>query len=95
VPWWSLVAMAGIVASTLRRKAFHKRTGHDSRFPVYEPGHIHVSPTDSRASSPTRAEAVGSSRVGKASRLCHKDFWPTCGNPTEPNIYALDFETFE
>ena len=89
--------MAGIVASTLRRKAFHKRTGHDLRYQVIEPGHIAVSPTDdSRASSPTRADAAGaSSRIGKASRLCHKDFWPTCNNPSEPNIYQLDFDTFE
>ena len=38
---------AGIVASTLRRKAFHKRALHDSatRYQAIEPGHIGTAPS--------------------------------------------------
>jgi len=41
---------AGIVASTLRRKAFHKRALHDSatRYQAIEPGHIGTAPSGQR-----------------------------------------------
>jgi len=98
---------AGIVASTLRRKAFHKRALHDSgRYQAIEPGHIGGalagSPTDDgpaggpwRTSSIVRVESPPSASRPPTSQLSFNDFWPTCLNTTETNLYQLDFETFE
>jgi len=99
---------AGIVASTLRRKAFHKRALHDSaRYQAIEPGHIGggiaSSPTDDgppgtaawRTSSIVRVESPPSASRATTSQLSCKDFWPNCLNATETDLYLLDFETFE
>ena len=47
---------AGIVASTLRRKAFHKRALHDSatRYQAIEPGHIGTAPSLYQRTTPSR-----------------------------------------
>ena len=99
---------AGIVASTLRRKAFHKRALHDSaRYQAIEPGHIGgaiaSSPTDDgpgaagwRTSSIVRVESPPAAVRSTTSQLSYKDFWPNCLNAaTETDLYQLDFETFE
>ena len=98
---------AGIVASTLRRKAFHKRALHDAaRYQAIEPGHIGGalanSPTDDgppagtwRTSSIVRVESPPSVSRPTTSQLSFKDFWPNCLNTTETNLYQLEFETFE
>jgi len=87
---------AGIVASTLRRKAFHKRALHDStRYQAIEPGHIGGgalvgSPTDDgpghdtwRTSSIVRVESpptLASRQQPVTSQLSYRDFWPNCLN---------------
>jgi len=98
---------AGIVASTLRRKAFHKRALHDSaRYQAIEPGHIGgvlaTSPTDDgpptggwRTSSIVRVESPPSASRAPTSQLSYRDFWPACLNAAEINLYQLEFETFE
>ena len=101
---------AGIVASTLRRKAFHKRALHESaRYQAIEPGHIGGvlanSPTDDgpgagawRTSSIVRVESPPSAAASRTpvSQLSCKDFWPNCLNAApDTNLYQLEFETFE
>ena len=100
---------AGIVASTLRRKAFHKRALHDSaRYQAIEPGHIGgalaSSPVDDgpasgawKTSSTMRVsvELPPSASRPPISQLSYKDFWPNCLNATETNLYQLEYETFE
>ncbi|ESO07975.1 hypothetical protein HELRODRAFT_169693 [Helobdella robusta] len=81
--------MAGIVASTLRRKAFHKRA-QDTKYQAIDQGHTNVSPTDSRSSSSSTLNRFECrSNVGKTpkgAQLCHVDFWPRCLNCAHPLI---------
>ena len=82
--------MAGIVASTLRRKAFHKRT-QDTKYQAIDQGHANVSPTDSRSSSRSSSLSRLENRSAviktpKGAQLCHQDFWPRCTNYPHPII---------
>jgi len=87
--------MAGIVASTLRRKAFHKKLPVDNRYQVVET-HISQSPeSHGSPSSPSFKARLGAARAPKGAKLCHEDFWPTCINQFETNITLVEFETFE
>ena len=87
--------MAGIVASTLRRKAFHKKLPVDNRYQVVET-HISQSPeSHGSPSSPGFKIRAGNARAPKGAKLCHEDFWPSCINPAETNLLNVEFETFE
>ena len=101
--------MAGIVASTLRRKAFHRRQPGDSKTQASEPGPVaSYSPTvsrpSSRSSSDLRAGAdaddlrparTSSSTALRGAKLCLVDFWPNCATPAESNLNLVKFDTFE
>lgn len=96
--------MAGIVASTLRRRTFRHKLSIDARYQSIEPGHVSLSPTavqalsrsasfrQSFSKSPAAPHAV---YVPKGAKLFHEDFWPTCINPSEPNLKVVEFESFE
>ena len=84
---------AGIVASTLRRKAFHRRgAGPDTRYQAIEPGHIAVSPTDDTSPGGKPRDINISPRLPRGAQLSHRDFWPSCQNPSEPVVFQLIFD---
>ena len=83
-------SMAGIVASTLRRKAFHKRT-QDTRYQAIDTDPINIlSRSSSSSSSLDSLSHLGyRSAVCKPPRgaqLSYQDFWPRCLN----SCYAND-----
>jgi len=86
---------AGIVASTLRRKAFHRRAGPDTRYQAIEPGHIAASPTEDTSPGGTPRDSNISPRLPRGALLSHRDFWPSCQNPSEAIVHQLVFDTCE
>ena len=87
--------MAGIVASTLRRKAFHKKLPVDNRYQIVET-HISQSPeSHGSPSSPGFKARIGAARAPKGAKLCHEDFWPVCTSPDVIAITYANFDTFE
>lgn len=94
---------AGIVASTLRRRTLRQKMATVD--PKYAPIDISLSPTGSHppsrspsfmrpplSHSPSKSSGF---RSPKGTRLLYQDFWPTCINPSEPNLRLVEFETFE
>ncbi|KAK2143321.1 hypothetical protein LSH36_854g00067 [Paralvinella palmiformis] len=93
--------MAGIVASTLRRRTFRQKLAVDA-YKTIDAGHISLSPTGSHPPSRSSSFIKGSSQsppghaqAPKGAKLFHQDFWPTCINPLEQNLRHLEFETFD
>ena len=94
--------MAGIVASTLRRRTFRQKLPGDGRYQAIEGGHPQsLSPTGSHppSRSPSFIKSMTRSPSGhavpKSTKLFYQDFWPTCVNPLEQNLRLIEFETFE
>lgn len=93
--WTICLLMAGIVASTLRRKAFHKKLPVDNRYQIVET-HISQSPeSHGSPSSPGFKARIGAARAPKGAKLCHEDFWPSCTSLESLPIHQATFETFE
>ena len=92
--------MAGIVASTLRRRTFRQKLTVDAKYQVIDTGHAPISPTGShppsRSSSFVKgSSSPGASRTPKGAKLFYEDFWPACLNSSEQKLYYLEFESFE
>uniref|UniRef100_X1ZRJ2 Uncharacterized protein n=1 Tax=Capitella teleta TaxID=283909 RepID=X1ZRJ2_CAPTE len=94
--------MAGIVASTLRRRTFRQKPALDAKYQVIDAGHISLSPTGSHppSRSPSfykglnKSPSSSATRTPKGVKLFFQDFWPTCTNPMEQNIRQTEFQTF-
>ena len=98
--------MAGIVASTLRRRTFKQKHSADAKYQFIDPSHIALSPGGSRSPSrspsfckiqalqqqPDKEQGL---RAPKAAKLHYEDFWPECLNPMEQSIRLAQFDSFE
>ena len=92
--------MAGIVASTLRRRTFRQKIPLDVRYQAIDPVHISLSPTGSHPPSRSQSFIKGEpsaehGRLPKAAKLFSMDFWPNCMNPMEQNLTLVEFDSFE
>ncbi|KAI0207852.1 hypothetical protein LSAT2_007504, partial [Lamellibrachia satsuma] len=92
--------MAGIVASTLRRRTIRHKLSVDTKYQAIDPGHICLSPTASHppSRSPSLIKAFFSDDEDEArvhsTHIYFHDFWPTCENPSEQNLHFIKLETF-
>ena len=92
--------MAGIVASTLRRRTIRHKMSIEAKYTAIDPGHMSLSPTGSgppsRSPSFMKMDMSHPHAGGKTSgKLSYHDFWPNCINPDEQNLRLVEFDTFE